>query len=133
MLTAGVKGKKEIIVTEDLTAARFGSGLIDVYATPALIGLAEGTAAESVQPMLDEGMTTVGTLVNIAHLAATPVGMKVTVETELTEVDRRRLVFAVNAFDEAGIIAQGSHERFIVDKAKFQQKADAKGQRQPGV
>lgn len=126
MLTTGIKGKKEIIVTEELTASKFGSGLVDVYATPAMIGLVEGTAAESVQGEIDEGMTTVGTLVNIAHLAATPVGFKVWAETELIEIDRRRLVFAVNVYDEAGKIGEGTHERFIVDKEKFIQKAEAR-------
>jgi len=123
MLNIGIKGRKEITVTEELTADRFGSGLIDVYATPAMIGLIEGTAAESVQGELEDGMTTVGTKINIAHLAATPVGMKVRAETELTEVDRRRLVFSVNVFDEAGKIGEGIHERFIVDRAKFRVKA----------
>ena len=124
MLTTGIKGRKEITVTDELTADRFGSGLIDVYATPAMIGLIEGTAADSVQSELDEGMTTVGTKINVAHLAATPVGMKVWAETELTEVDRRRLVFNVNVYDEAGKIGEGMHERFIVDRAKFRAKAD---------
>lgn len=126
MLTAGIKGRNEIIVTDELTASRFGSGLVDVYATPAMIGLIEGTAAESVQPELDEGMTTVGTLVNIAHLAATPIGLKVWAETELTEVDRRRLTFTVNVYDEAGKIGEGTHERFIVNKESFVEKANCR-------
>lgn len=122
----GLKGIKEIVVTEEVSAAHIGSGLLPVYATPCMIALIENTAASSVLPYLEAGSGTVGTRVDVAHLSATPLGMKVRVETELTEIDRRRLVFAVRAWDEAGLIGEGIHERFIVDNEKFMRKARAK-------
>jgi len=81
---------------------------------------------ESVKPYLPEGSSTVGTLINVKHLAATPVGMRIRCETELIEVDRRRLVFLCRAYDEAGLIGEGTQERFIVDNAKFMEKTQAK-------
>ena len=126
MLQIGMKGRIEKTVTKDLSAKVWGSGAVDVYATPCMIALLEETAWRSVQDALEPGQATVGTKINVAHLAATPIGMKVTCETELIEVDRRRLVFSVLVFDEAGKIAEGTHERFIVDVEKFQAKANAK-------
>ena len=125
-MNPGIKGQSELIVTEELTAMRIGSGLLPVYATPMMIALIENTAANSVAPFLEEGQGTVGTKVDVAHLSATPIGMRVRVETELTEVDRRRLVFSVRAWDDAGLIGEGVHERFIVDNEKFMRKANAK-------
>ena len=122
MLKEGVKGTQEIMVTEENTAKVMGSGALDVFATPAMIALMEKTAWESVQPYLEEGSGTVGTLMNVKHVAASPVGMKITCETELTKA----LTFSVKAFDEAGLIGEGEHERFIVYNEKFQAKADAK-------
>ena len=114
-------------MTPEMSAARVGSGLVDVFATPMMIALIEKTCNESVLPYLEEGQGTVGTLVNVAHSAATPIGMRVWCESELVEVDRRRLVFKVKAFDECGPIGEGSHERFIIDTAKFAAKALSKG------
>lgn len=91
-----------------------------------MIALIEKAAAESVAAGLDPGMTTVGTRLDIAHTAATPVGMAVLAEAELSEIDGRRLVFTVRAFDEAGEIGSGTHERFIVNAEKFLAKAEAK-------
>lgn len=122
----GIIGKQEIIVTEEKTAKAMGSGELNVFATPAMIALMENTAYTSVAGRLEAGQGTVGTLMNVQHVAATPVGMKVVCETELVEIDRRRLVFKVKASDEAGLIGEGTHERFIVDNAKFQSRADAK-------
>lgn len=122
----GIKGRKEITVTTDKTAKTMGSGTLDVFATPAMIALIENTAWESVQPYLEEGSGTVGTLLNITHDAPTPVGMKVVCGTELTEVSGRRLVFSVEVTDEKGRIGGGTHERFIVNSEKFQNKANAK-------
>ena len=124
-MEAGIKGHQEIIVTKEITAKSMGSGAIDVYGTPAMILLMEETAQQSVAPHLDAGQGTVGTELNIKHLAATPVGMKVWCDTELIEVDGRRLVFRTEAFDECGKIGEGTHERFIVDNEKFQQKTDS--------
>jgi predicted thioesterase len=99
---------------------------VDVFATPMMIALVEQTCNESVLPHLAPGEGTVGTLVNVAHTAATPIGMRVWCESELVEVDRRRLVFCVKAFDECGSIGEGIHERFIIDTAKFFDKVKAK-------
>ena len=125
-LTKGIVGTKELTVTKDKTAAAVGSGLLDVFATPQMIALMEATASESVAPYLDEGSTSVGTLVNVSHVAATPVGMKVRCESELTEVDGRKLTFTVKAYDNAGLIGEGTHERFIVFSEKFMAKTLAK-------
>lgn len=126
MMEIGIKGQKEQLVTDELTAAHIGSGLVRVFATPMMIALMEGTCADSVAPFLEPGQGTVGTHVNVSHCAATPVGMRVRCESELVEVDRRRLVFKVVAYDERGIIGEGTHERFVIDSAKFQSKIDAK-------
>ena len=126
MLEPGIKGKKEIIVTNELTAKTFKSGTLDVYATPAMIALMEDVAFESVASELEEGNGTVGTLINVKHVAATPVGMKVTCESELTKIDGRALTFSVKAFDECGLIGEGVHERFIINEEKFQAKANGK-------
>ena len=126
MIETGIKGHKEQIVTPEMSAARVGSGLVDVFATPMLVALVEQTCYESVLPYLDDGQGTVGTLVNVSHLSATPIGKRVWCESELTEVDRRRLVFSVKAYDEAGPIGEGTHERFVIDTAKFMEKLKSK-------
>ncbi len=126
MLEVGIKGKKEITVTKELTAKSVCSGALDVYATPMMIALMENTAFESVASELEEGCGTVGTALNVKHVSATPVGMKVTCETELIKVDGRALSFAVKAYDETGLIGEGEHERFIIYEEKFQNKANDK-------
>ena len=126
MLETGIKGTRTVTVNEDNTAKAMGSGTLDVFATPAMIALMENTAYESVAAELEEGSGTVGTALNVKHVAATPVGMKVTCETELIKVDGRALTFSVKAFDEKGLIGEGEHERFIVFNEKFQAKAEAK-------
>ena len=115
----GITGKQTITVTEEKTAQAMGSGTLPVFATPAMIALMENTASKSVEAKLDEGAGTVGTLINVKHVAATPVGMDVTCETKLVEVDRKRLVFEVKAYDAAGVIGEGTHERFIIDNERF--------------
>ena len=126
MLDVGVKGSSTVIVDEGNTALAIGSGTLRVFATPAMIALVESTASRSVAQFLDEGSSTVGTHLDVAHTSATPVGMEVVCETELIEVDRRRLVFSVVVRDAAGEIGSGTHERFIVDNAKFMSKAESK-------
>ena len=126
MLEAGIKGSMEITVTEDRTAKVRGSGTLDVFATPAMIELIEETAWRSVADELDEGCASVGTSLNVKHLSATPVGMKVSCKTKLKEVDGRRLVFEVLVEDETGKVGEGTHERFVIQAEKFQKKADAK-------
>ncbi|MDD6157548.1 MAG: thioesterase family protein [Lachnospiraceae bacterium] len=126
MLKEGIKGYSELTVTEEMAAKNVGSGTLMVFATPAMIALMEKTAWESVQPELEEGSGTVGTALNVKHVAATPMGMKVTCETELIKVEGRALTFSIKAYDEAGLIGEGTHERFVVYNEKFQAKADAK-------
>ena len=127
MIDKGIKGRREQTVTPEMSAARIGSGLVEVFATPMMVALIEQTCLESVLPQLEEGQGTVGTLVNVSHVSATPVGMRVWCESELVEVDRRRLVFKVKAYDEYGLIGEGTHERFIIDNAKFMEKIKNKG------
>ncbi|MBR5641524.1 MAG: thioesterase family protein [Firmicutes bacterium] len=126
MLTIGIIGTQECTVTQELTAEALGSGLLPVFATPAAIALAEETAWKSVAGELEEGQGTVGTCIELSHIAATPLGMKVRCETELIEIDRRKLTFAVKLYDEKEKIADGRHERFIIDSAKFLAKAESK-------
>ena len=102
------------------------SGELKVYATPSMIALMEQAAYTSVAGELEEGQGTVGTLMNVSHISATPVGMEVTAKSELVKVDGRKLVFHVEAYDERGKIGEGEHERFIIDNEKFQNKADNK-------
>ena len=99
MLTTGIKGNSERIVTKELTAQAMGSGELPVLATPAAVALAEETAWRSVAPYLEPGQGTVGTQLQFEHISATPVGMKVRCETELIEIDRRKLTFSVAAYD----------------------------------
>lgn len=126
MLEAGIKGEQMTEVVYENTATAVGSGVLEVFATPCMLALMEKTACDSVIPYLEEGWGTVGTQVNIKHVAATPIGMKVRCESELTLVDGRRLEFAVKAYDESGLIGEGTHERFMVNNEKFQGKANAK-------
>lgn len=122
----GTKGHKEMMVTEERTAAQVGSGLVRVLATPMMIALMENTCNESLASYLQEGESTVGTRVDVSHCAATPVGMRVWCDSEVVEVDGRRIVFDVKAYDERGLIGEGRHERFIVGMERFQAKADSK-------
>ena len=126
MLEKGIKGKLESIVTKENTAKAMGSGELDVYATPAMIALMEETAYKSVASELDEGSGSVGTLMNVKHVAASPVGMKITCQSELESVEGRKLTFKVEAYDEVGLIGEGTHERFIIVNNRFQEKADKK-------
>ena len=125
-MNTGLKNEKELTVTDELTAAKMGSGLAPVYATPCMIALIEGTAAESVETFLEEGQGTVGTKIEVEHIAATPIGMKVRCETELIEVDRKKLVFKAEVYDETGLVGKGMHERFIIDNERFMEKVQAK-------
>lgn len=126
MIELGTKGHFEQTVTDEVCADRIGSGLVKVFATPMMIALMEQTCNESVVPMLEAGQGTVGTHIDVSHCAATPVGMRVWCDSELIEIDRRRLVFKVAAYDERSLIGEGKHERFIIDTAKFQEKINSK-------
>lgn len=126
MLKTGITKEVTEKVTDKNTAKTMKSGELNVYATPSMIALMEQAAYTSVAGELEEGKGSVGTLMNVKHISATPVGMEVTAKSELVEIDGRRLCFHVEAFDERGKIGEGEHERFIIDNAKFQQKADNK-------
>jgi len=103
-----------------------GSGSARVLSTPSLIALMEKAAFLSVEPLMEDGKSTVGTRMDISHLSASPLGAEIYAESEIVEVDGRRIVFSLKAYDKAGLIGEGTHERFVVDKIKFQTKTDAK-------
>ncbi len=123
----GIEGRQQVEVTKEDTAVAKKSGELRVYATPAMTALMEQTAWMSVAPYLEEGMSSVGTMLQIRHVAPTPVGMKVTCTSKLVKVEGRKLVFELQVEDEKGLIGEGIHERFIVSGDKFQRKADEKG------
>ena len=125
-MEAGIKNSLEITVTKENTALSMGSGSLEVFATPAMISLIEGCCYKCVTAFLEEGQSTVGTKLEIEHLAPTPIGMKVTCNSTLVEVDGRRLVFEVEVFDSTGIVGKGKHERFIINSEKFMAKANSK-------
>ena len=128
-LAPGLTHTQTLTVTEEMTPPHLRGDAIRVLATPDMVRLVEQTAIQGVQPHLKPGQTTVGTVVNIKHLAATPEGMKVTITVELTEVDRRRLAFTFEVRDEVEKVGEGTHERFIIDREarvpRLQQKLDA--------
>ena len=126
MLEVGIRGQKETFVTKQNTAAGIGSGSLEVFSTPVMILLMEESCFMSVSDKLDEGFTTVGISVDVKHLSATPLGMKVEIKSELIKIDGRALTFKVEAYDEKGLIGEGIHERFIVNNEKFQAKTDSK-------
>lgn len=125
-LRKGLSGEVEEIVTADNTARKFGSGGIDVFATPAMIALMEKAALNTAAPYLPEGFSTVGTEIRVSHVAATPLGLLVKAKAELIEIDGRRLVFHVEAFDDVEKIGEGEHQRFIIQVAKFMEKVGQK-------
>jgi predicted thioesterase len=118
-LAPGIAREMTITVGENDTAAAVASGAVPTLATPRLIALMEQAAALAVQPALAEGQTTVGTQVEVRHLAATPIGMQVTVRAELVAIEGRRLRFRVQAHDAQELVAEGTHERTIVDRDRF--------------
>ena len=122
----GMTNAAEEFVTEKNTAVALGSGSLKVFATPAMIRLIESAAAELVEKNLPRELTSVGIALNVKHTAPTPLGMKVRAEVKIISVDGRKIIFEVAAFDARGEIGRGTHERFIVDREKFQRKADAK-------
>ena len=126
-LCVGVSGRAEMEVSFDRTAASVGSGALRVFGTPWMIAMMENAAFNALAPYYEEGQSSVGTRLDISHDAATPEGMKVWAEAEITEIDRRRIVFKVTAFDEAGQIGTGTHERFLINTEKFLAKASSRG------
>jgi len=120
-LNIGVRGQAQTTVTSLNTAKAVGSGLLEVFSTPAMVSLMEQAAVNALN--LPAGQSSVGTSLNITHTAATPLGAAVSATAELIEIDRRRLVFRVEVCDEAGKVGEGKHERFIIDVEPFLAKA----------
>jgi fluoroacetyl-CoA thioesterase len=125
-LETGIRGEQSVLVTAANTAKTMGSGTLEVFATPALVALAEKTCWMSVADALGEGNGSVGTKLELEHTAPTPVGMTVTCESELVAVEGRKLTFKVALHDEKGPVGGGTHERFVINNAKFAAKAEAK-------
>lgn len=125
-MKVGIKGRKEILVNEDNTALNLGSGSLKVFATPAMVSLIEKTCWESIDEYLDDDKTSVGTNLKITHESASPIGMKVWCESELINIDRKKLTFKTEVFDEKGLIGRGIHERFIVSSEKFIERTNKK-------
>lgn len=125
-LKPGLQGATEIVVGTRDTAPHVGSGKIKVLATPVMVNLMEEAALHAVEGLLPEGHQTVGTRLDISHIAATPVGMRVIARAELIKVDGRRLTFRVSAEDEKEPIGEGVHERIIVNVASFDKRTQDK-------
>lgn len=125
-IEVGMRGRAETVVTPENTAQAVGSGLVPVFATPYMIALMENAAVQAVQAQLAPDEGTVGTRLDVTHDAATPIGMKVWAEAEVTAVEGRKITFAVTAYDEAEKIGGGTHERFIIKPEKFVARAQGK-------
>jgi predicted thioesterase len=128
-VTPGLAGHAEMVVGTNDTAPRVGSGRVAVLATPTMINLIEEAALAAVEHLLPEGKQSLGTHIDVSHVAATPVGMKVTAEAKLVEVDGRKLTFAVSARDEMDLISEGRHDRVVVTAATFQARINEKAKR----
>jgi predicted thioesterase len=125
-LLIGASAELRQTVTRETLAAKVGSGSVDVFATPELVLLLEKTAVAALAEKLEDGTTTVGSALNMTHLAATPEGMQVVATAKVVKAEGRKLTFEVSAEDEHELIAEGTHTRFIVDAEKFQRRADSK-------
>ena len=128
-ITVGLKGRAETTVTDANTAQAACSGALPVFGTPFMCALMEEASWKSIASHLEAGQSTVGTKLDVSHDSATPVGMKVWAESEVTEVDGKRLVLKVAAYDEKGLIGQGVHERFIITDERFLAKTAKKLER----
>ena len=125
-ITVGLKGEARIVVEREDTALEVGSGSLLVYATPCMVALMEGAACEAIAACIPEEKTSVGTFLEISHLSATPVGLEVWAEAEVTAVEGSVITFQVTAFDEAGKIGEGTHKRAIISTQRFLDKTYAK-------
>ena len=126
MIPVGAKAESRLKVSEEDTALAWGSGSLPVLATPRMILMMEATAMQCLAPYTEEGRTSVGTLVDVAHVSASPVGSEVVCNVEVVEVDRARIRFRVSVTDAFGDVGTGFHERFVVSAEKFMAKADSK-------
>ncbi len=122
----GLVGESTQMVTKEVTAASFGSGLVPAFATPAMVALMENASVNAIQKHLAAGQTSVGIEVSVKHLAATPVGMHVRARAQVLSVDGRRVSFAVQAWDDREKIGEGTHQRMIVDEARFNERIKQK-------
>ena len=125
-ITVGMKGEVSTLVEREDTAVEVGSGSLLVYATPCMVALMEGAACEALSDALPEEKTSVGIELAISHVSATPVGLDVRAEAEVTAVEGNIITFKVTAYDEAGVIGEGTHKRAIVTAQKLLDKAYAK-------
>ena len=125
-LEPGLTGEVEKRVAEDDTAVRWGSGLVPVFGTPSLVGLMENAAVEALKGHLPAERTSVGGHMDVRHLAPTPVGMHVRARAELVEIDGQRLVFTIEAWDDAERIGEASHTRFVIEQQRFLERAESK-------
>ena len=125
-ITVGMKATVSTQVEREDTAAEVCSGSLLVYATPCMVALMEGAACAALEEVIPEGKSSVGISLNISHISATPVGMEVRAEAEVTAVDGNIITFNVTAYDEAGKIGEGSHKRAIITVQKFLDKTYAK-------
>lgn len=127
--TIGMNAEIDHIVTVEDTAARWGSGLVPVFSTPALVGLVESAAVKALEAQLAPGKTSVGTRIEVRHLAATPVGMKVRARAELLAVEGKKMSFRIQAWDEVELIGEATHDRVVIDEAKFMERVEGKKSR----
>ena len=125
-INAGIKGEAALKVSENELAVNVGSGSLEVFATPVMVMLMEKAACSCVASYMENDETTVGTEMNVKHLSASPAGSDIRAEAELTEVNGRELVFSVKAYDNCGLIGEGTHKRFLVFGGRFTEKAKAK-------
>jgi fluoroacetyl-CoA thioesterase len=126
-LITGLNAEISMTVTESDTAARWGSGLVPVLGTPSLVGLMENAAVKALEGHLPEGRTTVGGRIDVQHLAATPIGMRVRARAELKTIEGRKLIFQIETWDEEEKIGEALHERYVINTEKFIARAQAKG------
>jgi predicted thioesterase len=132
-LAPGLIGESQTVVTEDNTAKHLGSGNVEVFATPEMVRLMEIAGVAAVDHLLPEGQRTVGVALDVKHLAATPLGMTVTARAELVTVEGRRLIFRVEAFDDVEKVGEGTHQRYIVDVGRFQDRIEKKHKAMEGL
>jgi fluoroacetyl-CoA thioesterase len=125
-LKPGLAGRASLVVAEEHTAPRIGSGRVHVLATPVMINLFEAAALEAIERLLPAGHQSLGTVLNVRHIAATPVGMRVTASAEVVSVEGRTVRFRVEAHDERELIGDGTHERVVVNVAKFDERVQRK-------